>query len=61
MNRVDSRFRSANVIPAAQDLDAERGVLGSVFVVNECFDLIAPKLRAEHFYLRSHRKIFEAI
>ncbi len=44
-----------------QNLEAERGVLGSILLVNDVFDEIADSLRAEHFYLDAHRRIFQAI
>lgn len=45
----------------AQDLDAERGLLGSLMVIPDVIDLVAPVVRPEHFYLESHRKIYAAI
>lgn len=43
------------------NLDAEKGVLGSVLLVNDYLDEVADFLRAEHFYLDAHRKIYEAL
>ncbi|MCA9061936.1 MAG: replicative DNA helicase [Planctomycetaceae bacterium] len=44
-----------------QNLDAERGVLGSVLLLNEAIDEIGEWLRAEHFYSDPHQKIYKAI
>ena len=34
-----------------QNLDAERGLLGSLLMLNEAIDEIGDQLRDEHFYL----------
>ncbi|MCH2212814.1 MAG: replicative DNA helicase [Fuerstiella sp.] len=44
-----------------QNLDAEKGVLGSILLVNEAIDEVGESLRAEHFYHDAHHKIFAAI
>ncbi len=44
-----------------QNPDAERGVLGSVLLVNEAIDEVGESLRAEHFYHDAHHKIYAAI
>ena len=44
-----------------QNLDAERGVLGSVLLLNEAIDDVGEVLKAEHFYSDAHQKIFVAI
>jgi replicative DNA helicase len=44
-----------------QNLDAERGVLGSVLLINEAIDEVGESLRAEHFYHDSHHKIYAAV
>lgn len=44
-----------------QNLDAERGVLGSVLLLNEAIDEVGEVLKAEHFYSDSHQKIYSAI
>ena len=44
-----------------QNLDAERGVLGSVLLINEAIDEVGESLRAEHFYHDSHQKIYAAV
>ncbi|MFO0427157.1 MAG: replicative DNA helicase [Planctomyces sp.] len=44
-----------------QNLDAERGVLGSILLLNEAIDEIGESLRAEHFYSDAHQKIYAAI
>jgi len=44
-----------------QNLDAERGVLGSILLANEALDDVVELISAENFYSDSHRKIFAAI
>src|SRR6185436_5438654 len=44
-----------------QNLEAERGVLGSIFFDNHVVDEVADVLVADHFYLDSHRRIYAAI
>lgn len=44
-----------------QNLDAERGVLGSVLLMNEAIDEVGESLRADHFYHDSHHKIYAAV
>ena len=44
-----------------QNLDAERGVLGSILLVNEAIDEVGERLRADQFYHDAHQKIFAAI
>jgi replicative DNA helicase len=44
-----------------QNLDAERGVLGSILLLNEAIDEIGESLKAEHFYSDAHQKIYAAI
>ena len=44
-----------------QNLEAERGVLGSVLLLNEVLDEVVEVLAADHFYTDGHRKIFSAI
>ncbi|MGH7202262.1 MAG: replicative DNA helicase [Planctomycetaceae bacterium] len=44
-----------------QNLDAERGVLGSILLLNEALDEVADFLHADHFYEDGHRKIYSAI
>ncbi len=44
-----------------QNLDAERGVLGSVLLMNEVLDEVADVVSADHFYVDAHQKIFTAI
>jgi replicative DNA helicase len=43
------------------NLDAEKGLLGSVLLVNDYLDEVADSLRAEHFYLDAHQKIYSAL
>ena len=44
-----------------QNLDAERGVLGSLLLMNESIDEIGESLKADHFYNDGHQRIFGAI
>ena len=44
-----------------QNLDAERGVLGSLLLMNEAIDDVAEFLTADHFYSDRHRAIYAAI
>lgn len=44
-----------------QNLDAERGVLGSILLLNEAIDDVGEVLKAEHFYSDGHQKIYTAI
>ena len=44
-----------------QNLDAERGVLGSILLMNEAIDEVGESLKADHFYADRHQKIFAAV
>jgi replicative DNA helicase len=44
-----------------QNLEAERGVLGSILLENHFVDEVADVLSADHFYLDSHQRIYKAI
>ncbi len=44
-----------------QNLDAERGVLGSILLLNEAIDDVGEVLKADHFYSDGHQKIYAAI
>ncbi|HIE98571.1 MAG: replicative DNA helicase [Fuerstiella sp.] len=44
-----------------QNLDAERGVLGSIMLLNEAIDDVGEILKADYFYSDGHQKIFAAI
>ncbi|APZ94433.1 replicative DNA helicase [Fuerstiella marisgermanici] len=44
-----------------QNLDAERGVLGSIMLLNEAIDDVGEVLKADHFYSDAHQKIYTAI
>ena len=44
-----------------QNLDAERGVLGSILLMNEAIDEVGESLKAEHFYSDAHQKMYAAI
>ena len=44
-----------------QNLDAERGVLGSLLLMNQAIDEVAEFLTADHFYSDRHRAIYAVI
>ncbi len=44
-----------------QNLDAEKGVLGSVLLLNEALDEVSEFLSDEHFYSDANRRIYAAI
>lgn len=44
-----------------QDLEAEKGLLGSILLDNHVLDEVADVLVADHFYLDSHQRIYRAI
>jgi replicative DNA helicase len=44
-----------------QNLDAEKGLLGSILLENHVLDEVADLLQADHFYLDSHQRIFRSI
>ncbi|QDT66236.1 replicative DNA helicase [Calycomorphotria hydatis] len=44
-----------------QNLEAERGLLGSLLLLNDTFDEVADFLKVDHFYSDRHRVIFQAI
>jgi len=44
-----------------QNLDAERGVLGSILLMNEAIDEVGESLKADHFYSDAHQKVYAAI
>ena len=48
-SRVDQQQPSVRVPP--QNLDAERGILGSILIMNEAIDEIGELLRPEHLSL----------
>ncbi len=58
-SRVDQQQPSVRVPP--QNLDAERGILGSILIMNEAIDEIGELLRPEHFYNDAHQRIYAAI
>jgi replicative DNA helicase len=51
--------------PAARtqphNLDAERSVLGAVFIKPSAFDVVATTLQVDDFFLPAHREIFDAM
>ncbi|MSR57375.1 MAG: replicative DNA helicase [Planctomycetaceae bacterium] len=44
-----------------QNLEAEKGVLGSILLENHVLDDVADQLFPDHFYLDSHKRIYAAI
>jgi replicative DNA helicase len=42
-------------------IDAEQSVLGSILIDPECLNDVAQIVKAEDFYLDSHKAIFEAM
>ena len=44
-----------------QNLDAERGVLGSMLLLNECIDDVVEILQPDYFYNDAHKRIYSAI
>ncbi|MCA9050168.1 MAG: replicative DNA helicase [Planctomycetaceae bacterium] len=44
-----------------QNLDAERGVLGSILLMHEAIDDVADFLRPEYFYRDAHEKMYVAV
>src|SRR6266478_799079 len=56
---------SNNTTPAQRsqphNLDAEKSVLGSIFIKPAAFDEIATTLQVDDFFLPVHREIFEAM
>jgi replicative DNA helicase len=58
--KSDSRTPDSLRLPP-QNLDAERGVLGSIMLLNEAIDDVGEVLKPEHFYSDAHQKIYGAI
>ena len=44
-----------------QNLEAERGVLGSILLMNDYLDEVADFLVPDHFYLDAHKKIYQCL
>jgi replicative DNA helicase len=44
-----------------QNLEAEMGVLGSILLMHEAIDDVGDVLKADHFYVDRHQKIFAAV
>jgi len=44
-----------------QNLDAEKGALGSILLLNETFDEISEILKADFFYSDAHQRVYTAI
>lgn len=57
--RVETQYDNLRLPP--QNLDAERGVLGSILLLNEAIDDVGEVLKADHFYSDGHQKIYAAI
>ena len=55
----DPRDRTDRLPP--QNLDAEKGVLGSLLLMNEAIDEVAEFLRPDHFYSDRHRAIYTTV
>lgn len=55
------RFEADSLRLPPQNSDAERGVLGSILLLNEAIDEIGESLKADHFYSEAHQKIYAAI
>src|SRR5258708_4580049 len=47
--------------PPPQNVDAEKGLLGSILLENQVLDDVADLLHADHFYRDSHQRIFRSI
>src|SRR5260221_9703913 len=47
--------------PPPQNVDAEKGLLGSILLENHVLDDVADMLHADHFYLDRHQRIYRAI
>jgi len=58
--KVDAPGSLVDRLPP-QNLDAEKGVLGSILLDNEVLHDIIPVLKPEHFYRDSHQVIYKAI
>ncbi len=43
------------------NLDAERSLLGAIFVDNRAFERVIEFLRPEHFFLPHHGRVFETV
>ena len=62
--RTDTAHSSSSVSPEIldrlppQNLDAEKGVLGSLVLNAEMCDEVAPLIRADDFYADAHQKLF---
>lgn len=44
-----------------QNLDAERGILGSVLLVNDAVDEVSDVITSEMFYTEPHQRIYQAV
>lgn len=59
------QLRNETAAPAYRilphNLEAEQGLLGALLVDNRSYEKIGDYLRAHHFFMPAHRRIFEAI
>ncbi|MFN0054618.1 MAG: replicative DNA helicase [Planctomycetales bacterium] len=63
IDKPDRRQRNelrADHLPP-QNLEAEKGLIGSILFDNHVIDDVADRLRPDHFYLDSHKRIYQAI
>src|SRR2546421_7475356 len=44
-----------------QNIDAEMGVLGSILIDEEVYDLVSDQIKADDFYRDAHRIIYQTI
>ena len=56
----EHRDRADHRLPP-QNLDAEKGVLGSLLLMNEAIDEVGEFLRTDHFYSDRHRAIYATV
>ncbi|GJL85868.1 MAG: replicative DNA helicase [Micavibrio sp.] len=55
-DKVESSYR---MMP--HNLEAEQGLLGALLVDNRAFEKVGDFLRAEHFFMPAHQRIYEAV
>ena len=61
VQRESQRMADDKLRLPPQNLDAERGVLGSILLMNEAIDEVGETLKAEHFYSDAHQTMYAAI
>lgn len=59
-DQSDKGFSDRLKVPP-QNIEAEKGVLGSIMLLNEAVDDVSEVIRADHFYSDAHQKIFAAV